>query len=135
MRTALSILLVMLVLTGTSYAANTNQGRLGKKNSREKMETTHLGKALLGLLELEASTAAGDGVDKLFNALKLLKDNLLEKKENEIADFNEDGETHDAEVSRINGLLTAYESQVVVVTQELADLAAEADSLNTDLSL
>jgi hypothetical protein len=80
-----ALVLALFVLCGSASAALTNsQGHLGARNPREKMEKSHLGKALIGLLELESATAAGDGVGKLFTALGLLKQNLVDKKEAEV---------------------------------------------------
>lgn len=86
------------------------------------------------MLQLQNELKSQDGADTLFEALAALKENILEKKQDEIADFASDGETHLREVDRINVKINQYNGQIDRVNEELTDLAATLASLNDDLS-
>lgn len=124
------VLVVMLAGSALSMHA-AQQQHLGSESMMEKLRKSHFGKAIIQALELATHIKAD--FEPLFGALDQLKQNLIDKKETEINDFQSDTIAHENEVARLKAAIQSYGQEVQLFTEELESLVDQGVALKSDL--
>lgn len=85
------------------------------------------------MVQMFNSNRQDNDLEDLFEALRLLRESLQQKKAEEITDFAQDGETHVSKVNRLAAKIAAATTQINAHTDDLVLLQGLMDDLQRDL--